>query len=76
MKQAILKIFGPKPEVAVDRALGRVLAGKPSELARDLVNDINEDLDCDKCAAVVASLWKRSPFKCEGWNRTYEVQQK
>ena len=60
LKAAILRIFGPKPEVAVDRALGRVMTGKPSELARDLVNDINEDLDCDKCAAVVGSLWKRS----------------
>ena len=45
----------------MDRALGRVLVGKPSTLARALVNDIckKELRGCTCCPAVVMSLWKR-----------------
>ena len=59
LKDEIFRIFGPKPEVGVERALTRVLTGKPSTLARQLVNDLNQDLTCENCAAVISALWKR-----------------
>ena len=59
LKDEILRIFGPKPEAGVERALQRVLTGKPSTLARQLVNDLNRDLNCANCAAVISTLWKR-----------------
>ena len=59
LKSEIMRIFGPKPSAAIDRALTRVLAGKPSVLARALAGDVNKKLDCDNCLAVVLSLWKR-----------------
>ena len=60
LKQKVLRVFGPKQEDAVDRALGRVMAGKPSQLARALVDDIcQNNFDCKCCHAVVSSLWKR-----------------
>ena len=55
-----MRIFGPKPEAAIDRALTRTLVGKPSILARALVGDVNKKMDCDNCMAVILSLWKRS----------------
>ena len=60
LKREVLRIFGPKPSAAIDRALGRVLVGKPSDLARALVDDIcSKQLDCDCCPAVVEALWRR-----------------
>ena len=62
LKGAVLRIFGNKPEDAIERALGRVLVGEPSSLARALVGDIckkGEMRDCVCCPAVVATLWKR-----------------
>ena len=60
LKNTIIRIFGPRPEAAVDRALGRVLTAKPSMLARELVEDLcKKELDCDCCPAIVTALWKR-----------------
>ena len=61
LKQEILRIFGPKPEASVEKALSRVLVGKPSQLARALVADICKTKlkDCNCCPAIVATLWKR-----------------
>ena len=60
LKDEILRIFGPKPSAAVDRALGRVLSGKPSTLARALVNDLcKKQLDCECCPGIVLALWRR-----------------
>ena len=60
LKDEILRIFGPKPSAAVDRALGRVLTGKPSTLARALVNDLcKKQLDCECCPGIVLALWRR-----------------
>ena len=60
LKDEIIRIFGPKPEEAIDRALGRVLTGKPSELARALAEDIcTQDLECSCCPRIVLALWKR-----------------
>ena len=61
LKKEILRIFGPKPEAAMERALGRVLVDKPSELARALVDDVCKlGLDCQCCPANVLALWKRN----------------
>ena len=60
LKHEVLRIFGPKPSAAVDRALGRVMTGLPSQLARALANDIcKKELDCECCPAIVMALWKR-----------------
>ena len=61
LKSEILRIFGPKPERAVERALSRVLSDTPSELARALVNDLckSQLKDCQCCPAIIACLWKR-----------------
>ena len=61
LKARVLKIFGPRPEDAVERALSRVLTGKPSTLARQLKNDLcKHDLEnCECCPAIITALWKR-----------------
>ena len=61
LKLEILRIFGPNPEETMNRALGRVLSGTPSSLARALVNDLCpiKQLDCSCCPGHVTALWKR-----------------
>ena len=60
-KTKILQIFGPPEGASVERALGRVLSGKPSQLW----NALTEDL-CDKelknccCLKIVAALWRKA----------------
>ena len=56
LKTEIFRIFGPRPEDAVERALSRVLVGKPSTLARQLAGDIcKQKLNCPCCPAVVTA---------------------
>ena len=44
----------------MDRALGRVLSGKPSQLARALVRDVcKNELNCACCPDNVLALWRR-----------------
>ena len=61
LKTEIMRIFGPKPESAVDRALSRVIVDTPSQLARALVNDLckTQLRGCQCCPPIVAALWKR-----------------
>ena len=60
LKNQILKIFGPRPEASMERALNRVMSGTPSELARCLVNDMcKKELDCECCPSNVLAVWKR-----------------
>ena len=87
LKKEVWRIFGPRPSAAVDRALGRVLSGKPSQLARSLVNDIcKKDLDgCECCPDIVFALWRRhlpgnvragiagTPFTKENFNEILEL---
>ena len=69
LKAEILRIFGPEPEEAVDRALNRVLVGKPSQLARHLVDDLcKKKLDCECCPVIVTALWKRH-LRFSWWQR-------
>ena len=60
LKNKILKIFGQRPEARMERALSRTLTGRPSDLARQLVNDIClNDFDCRCCPDMILALWKR-----------------
>ena len=60
LKKEVLRIFGPRPEEAIERALGRVLTGKPSQLARALVNDLSKcKMQCQCCPDWILALWKR-----------------
>lgn len=60
-KTEILRTFGPGENADFDRAMGRVLSGKPSQLAKALINDLcsKELKDCC-CIKVIAGLWKRA----------------
>ena len=60
LKKEIMRIFGPRPEEAIERALGRVSTGKPSQLARALVNDLSKcKMACQCCPDWILALWKR-----------------
>ena len=60
LKKEVLRIFGPKPEAGMDRALNRVLTGKPSQLARALVDDMcKADFNCQCCPSNVLAMWKK-----------------
>ena len=60
LKNKILKIFGQSEESRFERALQRTLTGKPSQLARALLNDIcDTELEGCCCARAVATLWKQ-----------------
>ena len=60
LKTEVLRVFGPKTGSSMDRALGRVLAGKPSQLARALVRDVcKNELNCQCCPDNVLALWRR-----------------
>ena len=66
LKNKILKIFGQTEESRFERALQRTLTGKPSQLARALVNDIcDSELEGCCCSRAVATLWKQKiPLAC------------
>ena len=62
LKQEVLRIFGPRLEDAMERALARVMTGKPSQLARALVNDLAKcpsQLNCTCCPGIISAMWKR-----------------
>ena len=62
LKDEILRIFGPRVDTNVAMAFSRTLgSGKPSQLARALVNDLcKTDLEnCDCCPPMVLYLLKR-----------------
>ena len=60
-KEEIIRIFGPPDEAPFERAMGRVLSGKPSQLARGLVNDLCDNKEMKNCCCknFIAGLWKK-----------------
>ena len=60
LKSEITQIFGQPPEADFERAMSRVLSGKPSQLGRAIVNDICPDklVGCH-CAKTIYAIWKR-----------------
>merc|ERR1711951_302057 len=62
LKYRLLELFGPKQEDAYEEAVGLVLTGKPSALAKRLVVllcDSKKPLQGCCCAKVVSALWKK-----------------
>ena len=60
LKDEVIKIFKAPQEATFERAMGRVLVGLPSQLARQLVNDLcNHKLVGCCCPTFIVGLWKR-----------------
>ena len=61
LKTKIFSIFGAAEEDPFERAMGRVLSGLPSQLARKLVNDLcdHELVGCC-CHKFIFGQWRRS----------------
>ena len=61
LKDKIIKIFKPPQETRFERAMGRTLTVTPSQLARELVNDLcDHELEGCCCSNFIVGLWKRS----------------
>ena len=59
-KREIMRLFGPTEESHFQKAMSRVLSGKPSQLANDLINDMCEhDLEGCCCRRWIFGLWHR-----------------
>ena len=60
-KTEILRTFGPCEGASCERALSRVLVGKPSQLAKALINDLcAKELNGCCCINMVGTLWRRA----------------
>ena len=60
LKTQIIKRFGPPQNADFERAMGRVLSGKPSELCRNLIDDLCEhELVGCCCKKFIVGLWHR-----------------
>ena len=60
LKNEMLKIFGPPPNADFERAMNRVLTGKPSQLAKQLINDLcDHELAGCCCHKFIFGLWYR-----------------
>ena len=62
IKHEVIKLFGPKPQDAIDRALSRVMVGRPSQLAKQLMDDLckcRPVLKTTCCQNMIFGLWRR-----------------
>ena len=63
LKKAIIKLLGPKKADGFDKAIARVMTGTPSQLGRQILNDICpgvRPLDGCHCEDTVLGIWRRS----------------
>ena len=61
LKTEIMRIFGPRIETGAERAFKRTLVGKPSQLAREIIDDIcTQGLTGPDLPGVVLAIWKKS----------------
>ena len=61
LKKEIMRIFGPRIETGAERALKRTLTDKPSQLAREIINDVcSHGMEHDCIPGVVLAIWKKS----------------
>ena len=63
LKNELLRLFSPKTEDAYDRAAARVMSGKPSTLARQIINDLCDcrpTLSCGCCRKVTYGMWRKN----------------
>ena len=59
-KREVMRLFGPSEESHFQKAMSRVLSGKPSQLANDLINDMCEhELEGCCCRRWIFGLWHR-----------------
>ena len=60
-KTEIIKTFGPAEGANCERALSRVLSGKPSQLCKALIDDLcSKELKQCCCIKMVGTLWRRA----------------
>ena len=60
-KNEIIRCFGPCEGANCERALNRVLTGKPSQLAKALIGDLcSKELNGCCCIQMVGTLWRRA----------------
>ena len=62
IKKAIIKLFAPKAHEGLDKALGRVLTTRPSQLTKQIIEDICQckpALNCPCCANIVYGISRR-----------------
>ena len=66
LKNKILQVFGQPSHADFERAMSRVLSGKPSQLCREIIDDMcSHELTNCCCAKWVFGLWNRSlPTSC------------
>ena len=63
LKQELLSLYSPRPEDCYAKASSRVLTGKPSALAKQIINDFCE---CPKpiqnkcCAKIAFGMWSKN----------------
>ena len=60
LKTELLSLFGPRPEDSYAKAASRVLVGKPSALAKQIINDVCEcpkPLQSKCCAKICYGMW-------------------
>ena len=60
LKKELLKLYGPRPEDSYAKAASRVLVGKPSTLAKQIMNDLCEcgkTIECKCCAKTIYGMW-------------------
>ena len=63
LKTELLSIYGPRPEDSYAKAASRVLVGKPSTLAKQIMNDICEcakTIECKRCAKIAYGMWLKN----------------
>ena len=56
LKKELLMLYGPRPEDSYAKAASRVLVGKPSTLAKQIINDLcecNKSIECKCCAKTI-----------------------
>ena len=63
LKNELMKLYGPRPEDSYAKAASRVLVGKPSTLAKQLINDLCEcgkTIECKCCAKTIFGMWVKN----------------
>ena len=63
LKTELLKLYGPRPEDSFNKAISRVLVGKPSALGKQIMNDFCEckpQINCKCCSKVAFGIWQKN----------------
>ena len=62
LKTELLKLYGPRPEDSFNKAISRVLVGKPSTLGKQVINDFCEckpQINCKCCSKIAFGIWQK-----------------